>query len=258
MGKHIGIVPKFLFEGNLIIVYVCLQALITIPVLVLNRAFFISGFKSLIKKAPNMDTLVSVASLSAYIFGIFSLVMVIVGVSSNDSSLVNTYSSNLYFESSAMILTLVTVGKLLEEKAKSKTESAVSKLRKLAPSEALVIRGGEEIKVQINEILVDEVVVIKQGESAPVDGVVISGSGEMNESSITGESLPVAVTVGSEIKTATVLLNGYLEIKVTATGSKTVFGKIIDFVETAEATKAPIAKLADKVSGIFVPTVIIR
>ena len=257
MGRMIGIVPSFLYQGSAVIFYVSLLTTLTIPVLILNNRFFVSGFKALKNKSPNMDTLVGVASLSAFIFGVFSLIMVIVGVSNGNAEVVKTYSSNLYFESSAMILTLVTVGKTLEEKAKTRTESAVSKLKKLAPETATVIKNGEEITVKVSEIAVGDIVVVKAGESASADGEVIFGEGEMNESSITGESLPITVGVGSLIKSATVCVNGYLKIKVTATGSQTVFGKIIDFVESAEATKAPIAKIADKISGIFVPIVFV-
>ena len=256
MGRMWGIVPKVIYSGNAIIFYIALLMALTIPVIILNRAFFISGFKSLIKKAPNMDTLVGVASASAFIFGVFALIMVIIGVTNNNAIMVEKYSNSLYFESSAMILTLVTVGKFLEDKAKSKTESAVSKLRKLAPNEATVLNNGVEVKVKVEDLKLDDIVVIKAGESAPIDGVVIDGEGEMNESSLTGESLPITVTVGSAVKTATVCVSGYLVVKVTAVGSQTIFGKIIDYVESAEATKAPIARLADKVSGIFVPTVI--
>ena len=256
MGRMWGIVPKVIYSGNAIIFYIALLMALTIPVIILNRAFFISGFKSLIKKAPNMDTLVGVASASAFIFGVFALIMVIIGVTNNNAIMVEKYSNSLYFESSAMILTLVTVGKFLEDKAKSKTESAVSKLRKLAPNEATVLNNGVEVKVKVEDLKLDDIVIIKAGESAPIDGVVIDGEGEMNESSLTGESLPITVTVGSAVKTATVCVSGYLVVKVTAVGSQTIFGKIIDYVESAEATKAPIARLADKVSGIFVPTVI--
>ena len=256
MGRMWGIVPKAIYSGNAIIFYIALLMALTIPVIILNRAFFISGFKSLIKKAPNMDTLVGVASASAFIFGVFALIMVIIGVTNNNAIMVEKYSNSLYFESSAMILTLVTVGKFLEDKAKSKTESAVSKLRKLAPNEATVLNNGVEVKVKVEDLKLDDIVIIKAGESAPIDGVVIDGEGEMNESSLTGESLPITVTVGSAVKTATVCVSGYLVVKVTAVGSQTIFGKIIDYVESAEATKAPIARLADKVSGIFVPTVI--
>ena len=256
MGRMWGIVPKVIYSGNAIIFYIALLMALTVPVIILNRAFFISGFKSLIKKAPNMDTLVGVASASAFIFGVFALIMVIIGVTNNNAIMVEKYSNSLYFESSAMILTLVTVGKFLEDKAKSKTESAVSKLRKLAPNEATVLNNGVEVKVKVEDLKLDDIVIIKAGESAPIDGVVIDGEGEMNESSLTGESLPITVTVGSAVKTATVCVSGYLVVKVTAVGSQTIFGKIIDYVESAEATKAPIARLADKVSGIFVPTVI--
>lgn len=256
MGKMVGIVPKFLYEGKAIVFYVCLLMVISIAVMWLNRAFFTSGVKAVFAKSPNMDTLVSVGSLSAFLYGVFSLIMIITGVVSNNDGVVDEYSKNLYFESSAMILTLVTVGKLLEEKAKNRTGSAVSKLRKLAPSDAVIFLDGNEVKISVDDLKAGDVVVVKSGDSIPADGSVIEGEGEINESSLTGESAPVFVTVGSAVKAATVCNNGYLLVKVTETGSQTLFGKIIDYVESAEATKAPIARLADKISGIFVPVVI--
>lgn len=255
MGRMWGIVPKALYEGNNLIIYISILMALTIPVMILNRAFFISGFKALYNKSPNMDTLVGVASLSAFLFGVFSFVMICIGIYTDNVAYVSAYSKNLYFESSAMILTLVTVGKLLEEKAKSRTESAVSKLRKLAPDTATVIIDGKETVVNVDSLKIGDTVVIKSGDSIPSDGIVISGSAEINESSLTGESVPVSVEVGMDVKTATVCVNGYAHIKVTAIGEDTLFGKIIDYVESAEATKAPIARLADKVSAVFVPVV---
>ena len=228
MGAMIGL-PTFNFlkgEGGAIY-NVSLQIILATVVIILNKKFFINGYRAVIHLAPNMDTLVALGSGASYLFGVFAFVMIIIGKTSGDSALINTYLQNLYFESSAMILTLVTVGKTLEEKAKTRTESAVSKLKKLAPETATVIKNGEEITVKVSEIAVGDIVVVKAGESASADGEVIFGEGEMNESSITGESLPITVGVGSLIKSATVCVNGYLKIKVTATGSQTVFGKII-------------------------------
>ena len=256
MGKMWGIVPPIIYQGKNAIFYIAMLMIITLFVMIINGKFFTSGFKALVKKAPNMDTLVSIGSLSAFLYGVFSFVMIIIGVNNNDNQTISKYLENLYFESSAMILTLVTVGKLLEEKAKNRTGSAVSRLRKLAPSKATVMQDDNEITIDVDNLKIGDVVVIKAGDSIPSDVIVIKGEGEVNEASLTGESLPVVVTVGSEVKSATVLLSGYLLVEVKAVGSQTVFGKIIDYVESAEATKAPIARLADKISGIFVPIVI--
>ncbi len=257
MGHHMLNLPTFSFfkgeEGA--IYYVLFQLVLTLVVIILNFKFFIKGTRAVINKAPNMDTLVSLGSGASFIFGVYALVMIIIGKVSGDSALVNLYLDNLYFESSAMILTLVTVGKVLEERSKKKTESAVSKLRSLAPKTAIIMQGETEITVDVETVKVGDIMVIKQGLSAPCDGVVISGDGEMNESSLTGESMPVYKTVGSEIKTATVLESGYILAKVTSVGEDTVFSKIIEYVLSAEATKAPVQRLADKISGIFVPTV---
>ncbi|MBR3804858.1 MAG: cadmium-translocating P-type ATPase [Clostridia bacterium] len=237
------------------IAFVSFQLVLTLAVMVLNRKFFISGTMAVIHKAPNMDTLVSLGAGASFIFGAYALVMIIIGRVLGNDALVLSLSKNLYFESSAMILTLVTVGKTLEDRSKKKTESAVEKLKSLAPSVAVIMVDGKEVTVPVSSVNVGDIMVIKQGSSAPCDGVVISGEGEVNESMLTGESMPITKTVGGEIKTATVLESGYILAKVTAVGENTVFSKIIDYVLSAEATKAPVQRLADKISGIFVPTV---
>lgn len=259
MGHHLLKLPTFSFfigESGAIY-YVLFQLVLTLAVIILNRKFFIKGTLAVINKAPNMDTLVSLGSGASFIFGVYAFIMIIIGSVSGDSGLVNTYLNNLYFESSAMILTLVTIGKVLEDRSKKKTESAVSKLQSLAPKTAVLLRGETEVTVDIKNVKIGDIMVIKQGFSAPCDGVVINGEGEMNESSLTGESMPVSKTVGSDIKTATVLDSGYIVARVTACGEDTIFSKIIEYVLSAEATKAPVQRLADKISGIFVPTVAI-
>ncbi len=259
MGHHLLKLPTFNFfkgvEGA--IYFVSFQLILTLAVIILNRKFFIKGTQAVINKAPNMDTLVSLGSGASFIFGVYALIMIIVGSIIGDKQLVSVYLNNLYFESSAMILTLVTIGKALEDRAKKKTENAVEKLRSLEPKTAVLMKDGVETTIDIKKVKVGDIMVIKQGFSAPCDGVVISGDGEMNEASLTGESMPVYKTVDSEIKTATVLESGYILARVTAVGEDTVFSKIIEYVLSAEATKAPIQRLADKISGIFVPAVVL-
>lgn len=257
MGHHLLKLPTFPFfkgvEGA--IYYVLFQLVLTLAVIVLNIKFFIKGTRAVINKAPNMDTLVALGSGASFIFGVYAFVMIIIGKVAGNNALVNLYLNNLYFESSAMILTLVTIGKVLEERSKKKTESAVSRLKSLAPKTAVIMQGETEVTVDVSMVKPGDIMVIKQGFSAPCDGVVINGDGEMNESSLTGESMPVYKTVGSDIKTATVLESGYILAKVTSVGEDTVFSKIIEYVLSAEATKAPVQRLADKISGIFVPSV---
>ncbi len=256
MGAMINLpIPTFLTGEDGAIAFVLLQLFLASIIIVINKKFFISGYKAVIHLSPNMDTLVALGSGASYLFGVFALIMIIIGRSLGDSVLVNAYLKNLYFESSAMILTLVTVGKTLEERSKKKTESAVENLKSLAPSTATVLIDGKEVVVSVNDLSVGDVIVIKQGQSAPADCVVISGEGDMNEALLTGESMPVNKVIGSLIKTATVCESGYFTAKVEAVGEDTVFSKIIDYVLSAEATKAPVQRLADKISGIFVPVV---
>lgn len=256
MGAMIGL-PTFDFlKGESGAIYfVALQIMLSTAVIIINKKFFINGYRAVIHLAPNMDTLVALGSFASYLFGIFAFIMIIIGRVNGDSVLVNNYLKNLYFESSAMILTLVTVGKTLEERSKKKTESAVEKLKSLAPDTATILLDGKEVTVSVKELKVGDIIVIKQGLSVPADAEVISGEGDMNESSLTGESMPVYKEAGSFIKTATLCESGYLTARVTALGEDTVFSKIIDYVLSAEASKAPVQKLADKISGIFVPTV---
>ena len=256
MGGMIGLpIPAFLTGEAGAIAFITLQLVLASAVLIINRKFFIKGYKAVIHLSPNMDTLVALGSGASYSFGVFAFIMIIIGRVTGDSSLVNVYLNNLYFDSSAMILTLVTVGKALEERSKKKTESAVENLKSLAPSEAVLLLDGKEVTVPVNRLKVGDIIVIKQGQSAPADCEVIYGEGDMNESLLTGESMPVYKEVGSFIKTATVCENGYFTAKVLAVNEDTVFSKIIDYVLSAEATKPPVQRLADKISGIFVPVV---
>lgn len=248
--------PPFLRGANNAIVYAGTQIVLTVAVMGVNYKFFVRGFKSVINRSLNMDTLVSLGSMASFGYGIYAFAMIIACVVDGDSAKVAVLSHNLYFESAAMILTLVSLGKFLEEKAKSRTESAVAALKKLIPKTANVIKDGEIKEIDIKELSVGDVLVVKSGEGFSADCKVVSGGGEANESALTGESMPVSKAVGDKCSAATVLSSGYVEATVTAVGKDTVFSGIVELVENAELTKAPIARVADKISGIFVPSVI--
>ena len=232
------------------------QMLLTIIIMVINQQFFISGYKSLFQLAPNMDTLVALGSSAAFGYSTVSLFLMTSAQVKGDESLVMKYMMELYFESAAMILTLITVGKMLESHSKGKTTDALKSLMKLVPKTANVIRDGKEININASEVLKDDVFVVRPGENIPVDGVVIEGHSAVNESALTGESIPVDKTIGSKVSSAGVNQSGYLKCKATRVGEDTTLAQIIQMVSDASATKAPIAKVADKVSGIFVPVVI--
>ncbi|PWM45932.1 MAG: copper-translocating P-type ATPase [Clostridiales bacterium] len=231
------------------------QLLLTLPVLYVNRKFFFVGFVSLFRRSPNMDTLVAVGSLAAVIYGIFSIYMTAYGAATNNTEIVHTYTSNLYFESAAMILTLVTVGKFLEERSKGKTNSALKKLLDLSPKTATVMRNGNEVKISAADILVGDTVIIKPGEKIPVDGTITEGSSTLDQSALTGESVPVDKTVGDNLMSASLNINGSLKMRADKVGKDTTLSQIIQLVEEAGGSKAPVARLADKISGIFVPIV---
>lgn len=257
-GLPIPQIMKNLFHGNEnAITFGFTQFLLLLPIIYVNRNYFIIGFKRLFKGSPNMDSLIAIGSSAATIYGIFAIYMIGYGLGHNDTSIVNRYSMDIYFESAGTILTLVTVGKYLEAKSKSRTSDAISKLMDLAPKTAIVIRNGKEIQINTEDIIVGDIVVIKPGQSIPVDGVVIEGNSSIDQSSITGESIPVSKKIGDEIISGTINKNGYIKIKAVKVGNDTTLSQIIKLVEEAASSKAPIAKLADKVSLIFVPTVIV-
>ncbi len=233
------------------------QLLLVLPIIYVNRNYFIVGFKRLFKGSPNMDSLIAIGSSSAFIYGIYAIYMIGYGLGHNNLDLVNRYSMDIYFESCGTILTLITVGKYLEAKSKGKTGDAIAKLVNLAPKTAVVVRNGKEIQVNTEEIVIGDIVIIKPGQSISVDGIIIEGKSSIDQSSITGESIPVEKDVDDEVISGTINKNGYLKIRATKVGNDTTLSQIIKLVEEASSSKAPIAKLADKVSGIFVPTVII-
>lgn len=232
------------------------QMLFAIIIMVINQKFFISGFKGLIHKSPNMDTLVALGSGASFVYSTYALFAMTVAQTKGDMSAVMSYMDDFYFESAAMILALITVGKTLEAYSKGRTTDALKGLMSLSPKTANVIRDGKEITVDIDDVAVGDVFVLRPGESVPVDGIVIDGESAVDESVLTGESLPVDKAVDDKVTSATINKSGFLKCKATRVGEDTTLAQIINLVSEASATKAPIAKLADRVSGVFVPTVI--
>ena len=230
--------------------------LLTITVMVINQKFFISGFKGLIHRAPNMDTLVALGSGASFVYSTYALFAMTDAQMHGDMDAVMSYMHDFYFESAAMILALITVGKMLEARSKGKTTDALKGLMKLAPKTAVVIRTGKEVQVSIEQVQKGDCFVVKPGENIPVDGEVIEGNSAVNESALTGESIPVDKAVGDKVSAATVNQSGYLKCRATRVGEDTTLSQIIQMVSDAAATKAPIAKIADRVSGVFVPMVI--
>lgn len=240
--------PSALSESPVVIALI--QCLLTIAVMVINQKFFISGFKGFIHRSPNMDTLVAIGSGASFVFSTYHLFELAI---TNDTH----HLHNLYFESTAMILTLITLGKMLESYSKGKTTNAIKGLMRLAPKTATVIRNGEEITVSVEEVAIGDEFVVRPGESVPVDGVVLDGITAIDESALTGESIPVDKTVGDSVSGATINQVGYIKCRATRVGEDTTLSQIIKMVSDASATKAPIAKIADKVSGVFVPIVMV-
>ncbi len=233
-----------------------IQLLLTTAIMVINQQFFISGFTSLWHRAPNMDTLVALGSAASYGWSIYALFAMTGAQVSGDMHAVMMYMDEFYFESAAMILTLITVGKMLEAKSKGKTTDALKSLMKLAPQTAVLVRDGKEVTVPIAQVKTDDVFVVRPGENIPVDGVVLEGSSAVNEAALTGESVPVDKAVGDSVSAATTNQSGFLKCRAKRVGVDTTLSQIIKMVSDAAATKAPIAKIADKVSGVFVPIVI--
>ena len=248
------VLPSFVSQNHLAIAL--LQLILTAIVLVINQRFFISGFKGLINKAPNMDTLVSLGSGASFIYSMVVVFAMTDAQINGNIDLAVHYLHELYFESSAMILTLITVGKMLEAYSKGKTTDAIKGLMNLAPKTATLLKNDNEVSVPIDEVQKDDIFIVRTGERVPVDGIVIEGSGSVDESAITGESIPVFKEQGAKVIGATINQSGYIKCRATDVGEDTTLSQIIKMVTDASATKAPVAKLADKVSGVFVPIVI--
>lgn len=232
------------------------QLLLTIMIMVINQRFFISGFKSLLRRSPNMDTLVALGAGASFVYSVYALFAMTDAQVNGNSNDVMKYMHEFYFESAAMILTLITVGKTLEANSKGKTTNALKGLMKLAPQNAIIIKDGKESTVPISQVKKGDIFVVRPGESIPVDGTVIEGQSAVNESALTGESIPVDKSAGDSVSAATINQSGFIKCEAVKVGDETALSRIIKMVSDASATKAPIAKIADKVSGIFVPVVI--
>lgn len=246
--------PSF-FVGNHVAMGL-LQLLLTIAVMVINQKFFVSGFKGLIHGAPNMDTLVALGSAASFGYSVYVLFAMTDAQVKGDMDAVMSYMHEFYFESAAMILTLITVGKMLESHSKGKTTDALKSLMKLAPKTATLIRDEKEVVVSIDDVKSGDIFVVRPGENIPVDGIVLDGNSAVNESALTGESIPVDKAAGDKVSAATLNQSGFIRCRATRVGEDTTLSQIIQMVSDAAATKAPIAKIADKVSGVFVPAVI--
>lgn len=261
LSSWLGIpVPPFIasvFDGpENALTFAFAQFLLILPIMYLNRKYYINGFSNLLRGAPNMDSLVGMGSMASAAFGAFAIFRMGWGMGHGDWALVQTYSANLYFESAGMIVTLITVGKYLETRAKGKTSAAIEKLMKLAPKEATVLRGGIETVVPVEDLAVGDEIVVRPGERIPADGIVSQGTTSIDESAITGESIPVEKQVGDKVTSATINTSGYIHVTAQRVGDDTTISQIIRLVDEASASKAPIAKIADAVAGIFVPAVI--
>lgn len=250
-------IPMPIFDGiKNSLIFALVQLMLTVPIMIANKNLLKNGFKSLLKFAPNMDALVAIGSTASFIYGCISIFKMAYGLGYNNLNIVNSSMNNLYFDSAGTILTLITVGKFFEAKSKGKTGDAITKLINLAPKTSIVIRGGKEEIIPTEEILINDIIVIKPGTSIPVDGVVVEGSTSINQSSITGESIPVEKNIGDEVISGTINENGYIKMKATKVGNETTLSKIVKLVEDASVSKAPIENLADKIAYYFVPIVI--
>lgn len=257
MGHMVGIpLPHFLHGQENAMSFALTQFLLTLPIVLVNRKYYVNGFKTLLHRAPNMDSLIALGSGAAMVYGVFALYQIGWGLGHGDAARVNQYVSDLYFESAGMILTLITVGKFLEARAKGKTGAAIARLMDLAPKTAVVERGGTETAVPIEEVAVGDTVIVRPGQSIPVDGEITEGQTAIDESALTGESMPVEKGAGDRVYAATINKTGFIRFRAAKVGDDTTLAQIIHLVEEAGASKAPIAKLADKVSGIFVPAVL--
>lgn len=258
MGHMIGLpLPSVLSGLENAISYGMTQFLLALVIVYVNRKYYQVGFKTLFKGSPNMDTLIAIGSSAAMIYGIFAIYRMGYGLGVQDFNLVEKYHMDLYFESAAMILALINLGKYLEKKSKGKTSEAITKLMNLAPKTANILKDNKEITVSIDDVIKGDIVIVKPGESIPVDGVIIEGSSFIDQSAITGESIPIEKNIGDKVIAATINKNGYFKFKAEKVGDDTTLAQIITLVEDASSSKAPIAKLADKISGIFVPIVIL-
>ena len=258
MGHMVNLpLPSFLSGTHNAVSYGLTQMLLVLPVMYINRKFYQVGFKTLFKGSPNMDSLIAIGSGAAFVYGVFAIYRMGYGLGVQNLHLVHQYHMDLYFESASMILTLITVGKYLEARSKGKTSEAISKLLDLAPKTATVERSGEEIEIPVEELNEGDTVIVRPGASIPVDGVILEGITSVDESALTGESIPVEKSSGDKVISASINKGGFIKFRATKVGNDTTLAQIIQLVEDASGSKAPIAKLADKIAGIFVPVVIV-
>jgi len=257
MGEMLGWpIPGFLSGMENAMVYAFTLFLLTLPVMFAGRAYFRNGFKNLIHLSPNMDSLIAIGSGAAFLYGVFAIYKIAWGFGYGDMTVVHKFSMDLYFESAAMILTLITLGKFFEARAKNRTSEAIAKLMNLAPKTAIVLHDGVEHEISIDDVAAGDILIVREGASVPVDGIVTEGYSSVDESAITGESLPVEKKSGDKVTGGTVSKSGYFKMEAKAVGENTTLAKIIRLVDEATSSKARVAKLADKISGIFVPVVI--
>lgn len=256
MGHMIGLpLPSFLDGMENAVSFAFTQFLLCIPIIIVNRKYYTKGYQTLFHLAPNMDSLIAIGSTASLVYGIFAIYRMSYGLGHSDMELVHGYYHDLYFESAAMILALITVGKYLETRSKGKTSEAITKLLDLAPKTAVVERGGVESEIPVEQVQVGDILVVRPGSSIPADGFIVEGSTSVDEAAITGESIPVHKQVNDTVIAATMNKTGFIRFKATRVGSDTTFSQIIRLVEDASASKAPIAKIADKIAGVFVPVV---
>jgi len=257
MGHMVGLpLPAYLTGMSNSVSFAFTQLLLTLPVMYINRNFYQGGFKALFHGAANMDSLIAIGSGAAFVYGVFAIYRLSYGLGAMDMLLVEKYHGQLYFESVSMILTLITVGKYMEARSKGKTSEAISKLIRLAPDTARVVRDGREIEIPVGEARVGDVVIVRPGGRVPVDGTIVEGITSIDESSLTGESIPVEKAPGDSVMSATVNKTGFIKFRADKVGDDTTLSRMIRLVEEASGSKAPIARLADKIAGVFVPVVI--
>lgn len=257
MGHMVGLpLPGFLSGIENGVTYAMAQFLLTLPVVYVNRKYYQVGFKTLFRGAPNMDSLIAIGSTAALVYGVFAITRIGYGLGIQDMQLAHHYHMDLYFESAAMILALITLGKYLEARSKGKTSEAITKLMDLAPKTATVERDGQELELPVEQVVSGDTVLVRPGQSVPVDGVILEGNSSLDEAAITGESIPVDKGPGDTVIGASINRAGFFKFRATKVGEDTTLSQIIRLVEDASSSKAPIAKLADKISGVFVPVVI--
>ena len=257
MGHMMGMpLPEILSGHENMMSFALTQLFLTLPILYLNRKYFSTGFQAIWHRSPNMDSLIALGATAAFVYSVGAIYAIGYYMGHGDMQMAHSYGMEFYFESAGMILTLITVGKYMETRSKGKTSEAITKLLDLAPKKATIFKNGAEIEVPIEQVQKGDIIVVRPGQSIPVDGIVVEGFSAVDESALTGESIPVEKNIGDTVIGATVNKTGYFKFQAEKVGSDTTLSQIVQLVEEASASKAPIAKLADKVSGIFVPVVI--